>query len=157
LDKKLHLLWCEPEERNTLFRAEHKTPDQRVGVYSAGIMSRRSSTLTTVGDVLSDACLWWGGVTTPPDLRRLRSPAIEAEDAAGRDDGATHASSRLRHEGQGKAISEATMQMGSNARGRLATSSRVWRHRPISSFIDKARKVIGSSARYREALEFIAL
>jgi hypothetical protein len=61
----------------------------------------------------------------PPDIRHLRAHGPEAEDAAGRDDGATHASSLLRHEGQGKAISEATMQMGSNARVRLATSSRV--------------------------------
>jgi hypothetical protein len=60
----------------------------------------------------------------PPDLRRLRTHGVEALDATGRDDGARHASSRLRHEGQGKAISEAPMQMGSNARGRLATSSR---------------------------------
>ena len=36
----------------------------------------------------------------PPDLRHLRTHGVEALDATGRDDGARHASSRLRHEGQ---------------------------------------------------------
>jgi hypothetical protein len=43
----------------------------------------------------------------PPDLRRLRTHGVEALDATGRDDGTRHARSRLRHEGQWRAIRKA--------------------------------------------------
>ena len=81
----------------------------------------------------------------PPDLRHLRTHGVEALDATGRDDGARHASLRLRHEGQVKGDQEgiwAEVVEGDELCPLDLTSQTYF------SLIDKARKVISSSDRY---------
>ena len=81
----------------------------------------------------------------PPDLRHLRTHGVEALDATGRDDGARHASSRPRHEGQVEGDQEgiwAQVVEGDELCPLDPTSQTYF------SLIDKARKVISSSDRY---------